>query len=47
MNYISYELGEDNIDSGSLTQGLIIKLKDGMSVANPIYKKDITEEDKQ
>ena len=39
QTYIQAELNEDEFDNGSLTQSLIVKLKDGMAIVNPAYKK--------
>ena len=45
ITYVGAELNEDDFDKGSLTQTLIVKLKDGMSIVNPAYKKTLTSED--
>ena len=45
QTYIQAELNEDEFDNGSLTQSLIVKLKDGMAIVNPAYKKNMTEEE--
>ena len=46
--YIQAELNEDEFDNGgSLTQNLILKLKDGMAIVNPAYKKTLNEEEQK
>jgi len=45
VTYVAAELNEDDFDKGSLTQTLIVKLKDGMSIVNPAYKKALTGEE--
>ena len=46
--YIQAEINEKEFGSdGSLTQNLIIKMRDGMAIVNPPYKNNLTEEEKQ
>ena len=46
VTYIQEELNEDEFDNGSLTQNLIVKMKDGMAIVNPPYKKKLSDEEK-
>ena len=46
-SYLSEEINSDEFDSGSLTQSLIVALRDGMAVVNPPYKKKLTDEELQ
>ena len=36
--YMQQEVNDDDFDSGSLTQSLSIKMREGMAVVNPPYK---------
>lgn len=45
--YIQAELNEDEFGSGgSLTQNLIVKLRDGMAIVNPPYKNQLSDEER-
>ena len=46
--YIQEEINEEEFGrGGSLTQNLIIKMRDGMAIVNPPYKNNLNEEEKQ